>query len=163
MTIEKLSVVQNCVNRLLFRQTRTNRCFEEFRLCIEGKAGNKFLFVLLNLMSFVLLVDPKFRMNVKDFNARYVFKDKSENMYITAEFKNNVIKVRKKRINKYNVMLGFKDARALFKLLLSESPDILDAVLNQEVEFSGNINYLNKFAFMAMRLRLMAMEKFNVK
>jgi hypothetical protein len=161
--MEKLTIIQNCVNRLMFRQTRANRYFEEFRLCIEGKAGNKFLFILLNLMSLVLLVDPKFRMNVKGFNGKYVFKDKSNNMYIAAEFKNNLIKVRKKRVENYNVMLDFKDGRALFKLLLSESPDILDAVLNQEVEFSGNINYLNKFAYMAMSLRLMAMEKFNVK
>jgi len=36
---------------------------------------------------------------------------------------------------------------------------VLDAMLNQEVDFDGNLNYINKFAYMAMRLKLMAMGK----
>jgi hypothetical protein len=162
MTKEKLTFIQNLVNRLLFRQLRTNRCFAEFMLCVEGKAGNKFLFILLNLMSLVLLVDPEFRMNVKRFSARYVFRDKADKLYIVAEFKDNRIKVRRRRLVDAKLTLVFKDGKSLFKLLLSESPDVLDALLNQEVNFSGNINYLNKFAFMAMRLRSMAMEKIGV-
>ena len=79
--------------------------------------------------------------------------------YVAAEFKNNKLKVKQKQAEHFELMLTFNDGHSLFKLLLSESPDILDAVLNQEVDFSGNINYLNKFAYMAMRLRLMAMGK----
>ncbi|MCL2293879.1 MAG: hypothetical protein FWC36_03330 [Spirochaetes bacterium] len=154
--MERLPIIQNLTNRILFRQTRANRVFNDFILCLEGKTSENFLFTLLNLMSLIILVDPKFRKNVENFDARYVFMYKSENLYIVAHFKNNKLNVKKSRVTDPNLTLVFKDGKALFKLLLSESPDVLNAILNQEVDFNGNLNYLNKFAYMAMRLKLMA-------
>jgi alkyl sulfatase BDS1-like metallo-beta-lactamase superfamily hydrolase len=152
----KINIFQQLVNRLLFRKTRANRCSDQFLSCIESGAADGFLTILLKLMSLVLCINPEFRLNIKDFEAVYVFRDKNEKLYVTAEFSKNKLKVKQKRVEESELTLTFKDGKSLFKLLLSESPDVLDALLNQEVDFSGNINYLNKFAFMAMRLRLMA-------
>lgn len=40
--------------------------------------------------------------------------------------------------------------------LLTPRPDIIGAVLRQDVCVDGNLNYLYKFAFMARRLQLKA-------
>lgn len=150
---------QGFINRLLFRQLRADRCFKKLLLCIEEGATDIFLKTLLNLMSLVICLDPSFRRNINNFKAKYVFKDKPSMVYIVAEFKNNKLKIHKKRVENSELTLIFKDGESLFKLLLSDAPDILNAVLNQEVDFYGNINHLNKFAYMAMHLKLMASAK----
>jgi hypothetical protein len=126
---------------------------------MDERAADLFLTVLLNLMSLILCLNPEYRLNIKDFEAKYVFKGKSKKLYVTAEFKNNKLAVKQKQIQNPELTLTFKDGNSLFKLLLSDTPDVLNAMLNQEVDFCGNINYLNKFAYMAMRLKLMAAGK----
>lgn len=37
---------------------------------------------------------------------------------------------------------------------LNKEPDILQAMLNQDIAFTGNINYMNKFGYMAQHLLL---------
>ena len=66
------------------------------------------------------------------------------------------MKVLEKIIDNTNVTVTFKDARALMNYILSPKPDILGAILRQEVVFEGNLNYLYKFAYMSRRLQLMA-------
>lgn len=155
----KISIFQKLINRLLFRKTRANRCFNQLISCIQGDAADKFLTILLKLMSLVLCINPEFRLNIKDFDAKYVFNDKSDKLYVVAEFSKNRLKVKQKQVENPELTLTFNNGKSLFKLLLSETPDVLDALLNQEVDFSGNINYLNKFAYMAMHLKLMATGK----
>lgn len=157
--MDVMPTFQRTINRLLFRQFRADRYFDKLLLCIEEGASDIFLKVLLNLMSLVICLDPSFRSNIKNFEAKYVFKDKPSMVYIVADFKNNKLKIRKKRVENPELTLIFKDGESLFKLLLSDAPDILNAVLNQEVDFCGNINYLNKFAYMAMHLKLIATGK----
>jgi hypothetical protein len=65
------------------------------------------------------------------------------------------MKVYEKEIDKTNITNIFKDQSALMNFLLSPKPDILGAILNQDVTFDGNLNYLSKFAFMSKRLQLM--------
>lgn len=50
----------------------------------------------------------------------------------------------------------FKDGKALMDFLLAENPDILGAMLHQEVTPEGNLNYLYTFAYMARHLQRMA-------
>ncbi|MDR0294271.1 MAG: SCP2 sterol-binding domain-containing protein [Oscillospiraceae bacterium] len=152
--MDTIPVFQRCANRLLFRRTRRNRYFDKLTACVEEGVTDAFLTILLNLMSLALLIDPKYRRNIRDFEAQYIFKDKTGRVYVTAVFKNNKMRVRQKKADNPNLTLIFKDGASLFKLLLSGSPDILSALLNQEVDFTGNINYLNKFAYMAMHLWL---------
>ena len=155
--MDMIPVLQRISNRLLFRKTRADRYFGKLLTCIEERVTDDFLNVLLNLMSLVLLTDPKYRRNILDFEAKYVFKDQSGLVYVTTDFKNNKMTVRHKHIDDSKLTLIFKNGASLFKLLMSEPPDILSALLDQEVDFIGNINYLNKFAYMATRLRLMAL------
>jgi hypothetical protein len=65
------------------------------------------------------------------------------------------MKVYEKLIDDTHITVIFKDSQALMKFLLSPKPDILNAILKQEVTFDGNLNYLYKFVYMARRLQSM--------
>jgi hypothetical protein len=161
------------INFILFRGFRVNRNFKKLELLIKTHNDNKaqgrskaddmvaeaFLAVLLKLMALILLVNREYRKNIKDFDASYVFTDKSNKIYVTAEFKNNKLKIKKKRISEPDFTLVFRDGKTLFAIFLSESMDMLDSLLHQKVSFEGSVNYLNKFAYMAMRLKLAATGK----
>ncbi|MDR3012821.1 MAG: hypothetical protein LBU70_06390 [Chitinispirillales bacterium] len=161
-----MNIFRALINRILFRKTRANRYFKKLNSIfethnsgIDSIAAGALLTVLLNLMKFVLFIDPVYRLNIKKFDAKYVFKDKSGKLYVTAEFKSNKLRVGRKQIRDPEFTLIFKDGKTLISMLFSESLDILDSILNQDVNFEGNINYLNKFAYMAVRLKLMATGK----
>jgi len=175
-----MNLFQAITNRVFFRKTRIGRYLEQLRQLdrayaksdadgagdITEFAADAFLTILLNLMALVLCFNRDYnRSNIKDFKAKYVFMDKSKKLYVTAEFKKtwllkrDVLKVRQKQMKNPDFTLKFKNGRSFFKLIFSDTPDVLDAMLNQEVDFDGNLNYINKFAYMAMRLKLMAMGK----
>lgn len=122
--------------------------------CIDGHMIGNVMEVLLNLMGLVLRLDKKYRRNIENFDAVYAFTDKAGDFYIAAIFRNNTLSVSRKKVENPTFTLIFKDNEALVKLLFSGAPDILNAMLNQEVDFEGNINYMSKFGYMAMHLVL---------
>lgn len=122
--------------------------------CIGGHTIENVLDILLTLMGLVLRLDSHYRKNIEGFNAVYVFTDKTGDFYSAAVFRDNKLTVTGKKVENPTFTLIFKDNRALIKLLFSGAPDILNAMLNQEVDFDGNINYMSKFAYMALHLML---------
>ncbi len=143
------------LNSLLFRRFRAEIVGRRFVACIQSEFAETFLDVLLNLMSLLICVDKDFRRNLKDFDARYLFKSKDGTITVAAVFYKERLKVSKKQIDNTNVTVIFKDQKALMNFLLSSQPDIFNAILNQELNYEGNLNYLSKFAFMARHLQLM--------
>jgi hypothetical protein len=106
-------------------------------------------------MSLVFFLNKDYGRNIDDFSGRYLFRDRANKITVAAIFKKNKMKVRKKMIGNTNVTIVFKNQRALMNFLLSPKPDILNSILNQDVSYDGNLNYLSKFAYMAKRLQLM--------
>jgi hypothetical protein len=51
------------------------------------------------------------------------------------------------------VRVRFTDGAALRRFLFAEDQDILDSLLANEVELTGNLNYIYKFGFMARDLQ----------
>lgn len=124
---------------------------------MESEFAEEFLELLLNLMSFVLLINYKdFGRNIERFNGRYLFKSKDNAITVSAVFRGNKMEVSEKPIDNTNIIVNFKDGKALMNYILSPKPDILGSILRQDVTFDGNLNYLSKFAYMAKRLQLMA-------
>ena len=144
------------INFLLFRRYRAGRAENAFIRCLQSELAEEFLQILLNLMSLVFYLNQDFRRNIKHFQAAYLFKSKDSTITMAAVFKNNKLKVYEKEIDHPHITVIFKDGKALVNYLLSPKPDILGSILNQEVTFEGNLNYLYKFAYMAKRLQLMA-------
>jgi hypothetical protein len=129
---------------------------KNFLNCLNSEFAEDFLHLLLGLMSVVFKFDPEFRKNITQFNGRYQFKSKDGRITVTALFEKNRLEVRKGEISNPDITVLFKDGKALMGYLLTPKPDILGAMLRQEVSLDGNLNYLYKFAFMAKRLQLMA-------
>jgi hypothetical protein len=142
------------LNFLFFRKSRAAKLEKAFLDCIESGLVDEFLYLMLKLMSLILLLDKDYRRNIKDFNASYQFTDKSGEICVGAVFRRNRLKVTEKKLKKPIATLIFKDGASLINFLLFGSGNILNAMLNQEIDFSGNINYINKFAFMALHLLL---------
>ncbi|HLZ19357.1 MAG TPA: hypothetical protein VKO67_07075 [Smithellaceae bacterium] len=125
-----------------------------------SEVAKGFLRLLLKLMAFVFMLNIKdFRKNIESFNGRYVFRSKDNSIVASAAFENGTMKVYDRIIEKPNMTITFRNDRSLMNYLLSPKPDILNAVLKQDVTVSGNLNYLYKFAYMAKRLQLMATGK----
>lgn len=140
----------------LLRRCRTRQAWLEKNLlqCIDGRTTENLMDLLLELMGIVFRLDKNYRRNIENFNAVYVFTDQTGDFYAAAVFKDNKMTVTGKKIADPTFKLIFRDNAALIKLLFSGSPDILNAMLNQEVEFEGNINYMSKFGYMALHLVL---------
>lgn len=142
-------------NVILLRKFRTNIAKRKFIETIQSEFAEEFLEVLLKLMGLMFYLDKDFRQNIENFDAKYMFKDKSSKITVSTIFKNSRMKTFEKEINDTNVTVIFKDQKTLMNFLLSQKPDILSAILNQDVTYEGNLNYLSKFVYMATHLRLM--------
>ena len=148
-------MINTLFNVILFRKCRIKRKWKKFVNILESKAINDIMDVLFKLFSLVFVFDKKFRKNIENFNARYLFKSKDNEIHVAAVFKNSKMKVYKKEIDNTNVTVIFKDAPSLVKFITSDNPNLLIAILNQDIVVSGNLNYIYKFGYMAKHLQVM--------
>lgn len=146
------------LNLLFIRTWRAQRGAEEFIEAVRSEGAETFLKLLLNLMKLFFFINEKFHRNIENFNGRYLFCSRDMSITVAAVFKNGKLKVSEKVIPNTHMTVTFKNAKALMGFLLSPKPDILGAMLRQEVTVNGNLNYLYKFAFMAKQLQIMASE-----
>ena len=109
---------------------------------------------LLGVMRFFFILDRDYRDNIRGFNGRYSFESQDGDIAASAAFARNRMKVYRHRVEDTNVRIIFKDGEALMRFLFSRNPDIIAAVLANEVTYDGNLNYLAKFAYMARNLQL---------
>jgi hypothetical protein len=123
----------------------------------ESKLADGFLELLLNMMRLAFLFDGRFRRNIEGFQGRYLFRSKGGTIAAGAIFSHGRMTVSREAIENPNVVVTFRNEKALMGFLLAPKPDILGAVLRQDVVLEGNLNYLYRFAYMAKRLQLMAL------
>ena len=98
-------------------------------------------------------LSEEFRENLKDFDAKYVFKTENCSISETVTFKNGAMEVQNGSPNDPpNVTVIFKDAAVLQRYLFSGKQDILELILANEVQLDGNWNYVHKFLFMVSDL-----------
>jgi len=124
--------------------------------CITSELVEEFLEVLLDVMKMVFFFDDGYRKNIEGFAGRYLFRSIDRSITVSAVFAEGKLHVDEEELPDPHVLVIFKDGKALMEFLLAENPDILGAMLRQEVTPEGNLNYLYKFAYMARHLQLMA-------
>lgn len=115
----------------------------------NAKGEKEFLCALLKLMQLRVAKEKAYQELVEDFTATYVFQGQKKGAYIVAEFKNNKIYLSKKRLKAWDFRVYFKSEKYLYKFLLGEDGEYQEAVREQEVEFTGNLNYIRRLTFMA--------------
>lgn len=141
-------------NILLFSAMRARRCIEKLTEVLGSEFTEEMLELLLTGMGLVFRLSHQFRRNIRDFTGRYVFRSMDGSFKVSAEFKNEKMKVRRGEIENPHITIFFKNPHALLNFIFSPKPDILNAMLKQEVVLDGNLNYLYKFAYLANHLRL---------
>ena len=119
---------------------------------LEDDATEEFLDILLEMMKGFYLIRPKY---TKNFTGSYWFKDKDGKVSILVKFHNGEMEISKNPHPDPNpcpetsVIVDFKDSDSLRRFLLDVKKDILKVILNNEIQVTGNYNYLYKFVFLA--------------
>ena len=121
---------------------------------LRDEALDLSLELLLGFMRLYLIVNASFRKNIENFEARYSFKSTDGRIDAGIIFSGSKMRVVRHAIDNANVAVVFKDGLALKNFLFAPEPDIIGAILNNEVSYTGNLNYLSKFAYMAKHLKL---------
>ena len=129
----------------------TKRAFVK---CLRDEALDLSLELLLGFMRLYLLVNAPFRRSIENFEARYSFRSTDGRIDAGIIFSGSKMSVVRHAIDNTNVSVVFKDGLALKNFLFAPEPDIIGAILNNEVSYTGNLNYLSKFAYMAKHLKL---------
>ena len=135
--------------------------FREMLLDMDSELVERFLEMLLQAMNFMLFVDSDYHRNIEGFKGKYLFKSKDGDLTVQAVFKTSwlfqyeYLKVKRRPLKDPDITITFKDSRALMRLLLSPKPDVLGALIANEVVAAGNVNYILKFGFMTTQLQQM--------
>lgn len=139
-----------------FRKFSLNRVIKKIDHIINNigsKLMDDFLELLLKMMRLASCLNINgFKKNIEGFNARYVFKTADNKVASSVIFEDNKMKVKGTEIDNPKVKVIFKDSEALCKFLTSGTPDVFDYVLKNKLSYEGNLNYLMKFAYMAIHL-----------
>ena len=150
-------MANDLLGKLLSGNKEIQGIMEKWLQSMESESAEGFLDLLLKFMGFVFLIDFRgFRRNIEGFKGRYLFRSADDSITVSAVFDKDQMKVSKRVIKNTDIIITFRNGKALMDYLLSPKPDILGSMLRQDVTLNGNLNYLYKFAFMAKRLQLMA-------
>lgn len=134
---------------------------EKLLRSLEDETAETFLEILLGYMYIKLfkfgkfIFDPKYHKNIENFKGSYKFRTRDpKGVKVFVEFDNGHMKMSEDIAAEATVTVTFENGKALRNFLLAKKHDILNCILKNEVVTSGNLNYLNKFAFMANHLML---------
>ncbi len=121
---------------------------------VLGAATDKFIEILLKCMDwfFYLTPDDNFRRHLENFNGRYYFKTEDETVKVSATFSNGEMQVHEDAIKDWDVMVTFRNGKALRDYIFSERQDIFNSISENAVEVDGNLNHIFKFGFMVQDL-----------
>jgi len=147
-------MLQKIINLVCLRKFRVKLLEKKFAKCLGDEFAEEFLKTLLKLMSLVFCLDQSFRRNIEGFTGRYLFKSKDSGIMVGVRFTGKKMTVQEKELKDANITVIFRDQQTLMRFLLAPAADILQALLNQDIYYEGNLNYLAKFAFMAKHLQL---------
>lgn len=120
---------------------------------IRAKATDELLETLLLAMDLCFSLDASYRAsNLRHFSGRYVFVSSDGAADATVWFEQERMGRSSRAEPDFTVRVRFKDAAALRRFLFADSPDVLDALLANDVELDGNLNYIYKFGYMVKDL-----------
>ncbi len=90
--------------------------------------------------------------NIKDFDAVYVFVTEDDAVQATARFHDGMMSVDSSAVPNWDLKIVFKDVNALWKLMLSGGNGVVDAMMANDTQVYGNLNYLYRFGFLVKDL-----------
>ena len=139
---------------MITRQAQ-EKLWADFGNCLESEAAEEFLEILLTLMRIMFALNHDYRRNIKGFRGRYQFISRGRRITMAALFDKGRMTVREAVISDPDITITFRDGRTLIHFILSPRQDIIGAMLRQDVQTEGNLNYIYKFGYMAKQLQMM--------
>jgi hypothetical protein len=151
-----MNILRNAANALVrpVRNIFLNRKVKQMRTAIENRSLDNFLELLLGGMQLLFAVNPAFRENIRDFNARYCFKSRDGKIAASAVFKNDRMTMKRSAIGNTSITVVFDSGKTLWEFLFSDDPNVFDFILENRLGYTGNLNYMLKFGYMAKHVRL---------
>jgi len=127
------------------------RVGKALQIQLREEITEEFLELLLNGMGLCFTLSRRFRRNLQGFTGRYVFRTRDRQVMVSAVFGGGGMQVSDSEIADWDTRVTFRNTAALWAMLL-QSGDVLEAILADDVEIDGNLNYVYKFGFMASDL-----------
>jgi hypothetical protein len=128
---------------------------------ITDEVGEEFLKLLLKLFNAARFFDPYLNKSLEGFEGSIQLMDETKEIRVLLEFKNGKMKTRelkpKANLNPPpQATIVFKNYAALMNFLLPEGgrKDLLRSILENELRFEGNFNYIYRFAFLTNHVQL---------
>lgn len=151
-----MNIFRNAANALLrpVRNFFLSRKVKQMKTAIENRSLDHFLEMLLGGMQLLFAVSPAFRKNIRDFNARYCFKSKDGSIAASAVFKNDRMVMKRNAIDNTSITVVFDSGKTLWEFLFSDDPNVFDFILENRLGYTGNLNYMLKFGYLAKHVRL---------
>lgn len=115
---------------------------------------DKLLELGLIAMKWLFVLSPEYRENIKGFNGKIAFTTVDGKLGATAVFGNGiffpVMKVKRTALPNANVTLTFSDGHSMASFITEPSPDIISGLLDNKLNFKGNVNYILRFVYLTM-------------
>ena len=93
-----------------------------------------------------------FNKNIEGFDAVYVFTTEDGGVQATARFNDGVMSLHSSAASNWDLKIVFRDANALWKLMMSGGAGVVDAMMENDTQVYGNLNYLYRFGFLVKDL-----------
>lgn len=147
-----MNSITNIFRRFFLK--RTEKKIKKVISGIETELMDDFLELLLKMMQIVFFLNIKdYREHIEGFSARYTFRTERGKIAASAIFRDNKMIKKNDEIPDTNVTVVFKDGKAMWEFLMAGDPDVFAFLLDNKLRYEGNLNYLMKFAYMALHLK----------
>ncbi|PRP96128.1 SCP2 sterol-binding domain-containing protein [Enhygromyxa salina] len=138
----------------LWAEFRLERVAPRFIACLESDAREGLLERLFRVMSLTLLADRRCRQSIAAYDVSYVFQREDGSAQLAVIFAGGRMRILADVIAEPDVTVTFKDNEALARFLFNDRLDLIGSIVNNEISYVGNLNYLRKLAYMAKHLQL---------
>ena len=128
---------------------------------MTDEVGEEFLELLLKLFDAARFFDPYLKKSMEGFNGRIQLRNENSQIRVLAEFKDNRLEANELEAEDElkpppDATIIFKGYEALVNFLLPKGGrrNILRSLLQNELRFEGNFNYIYRFGFLATHVQL---------
>ncbi len=130
---------------------------EHIAAAVSSESLGELLEALLKGLALLIDFHPVLKDEIRTLRAGYRLTTRDRRMNVAARFSSGVLTASRADPEPVNVTLIFKDTPTLVRLFASPKPDLLGAMLKQQVAFEGNLNYLLKLAYLLRRVTLIVL------
>ena len=120
---------------------------------LTGQITDQFLEMLLRSMEMTFVFSKDYRRNIQGLRGTLTFVTRKGDVGVSAVFDNGKLKVLSKPSAEWNALVTYKDAGAVWSMLLGGDAVILDSLLNNTVDAEGTLPYIYRFGFLARDLQ----------